>query len=138
MSDFTHARICIRHASGSVEIQAPAGEVTWLDLSGLHALPVTAGKEGRRKRRLLLTCFFLGGSAMVGGGLAFMSSGRTLSPGIRAEASALERSAQQQAFLPSLAVPNVVQAPRGALASAPEPTPQSAAHDADPFGLRLK
>lgn len=138
MSDFTHARICIRHASGSVEIQAPAGEVTWLDLSGLHALPVTAGREGRRKRRLLLTCFFLGGSAAVGGGVAFMSSSRTLPPGIRAEASVLERSAQQQAFLPGLAMPNTVQASRGLPASAPEPLPQPAAHDADPFGLRLK
>ena len=138
MSEFTHARVCIRHASGSVEIQAPAGEVTWLDLSGLHVLPIAAGKEGRRKRRLLLTCFFLGGSAMVGGGVAFMSSGRTLSPGIRAEASMLERSAPQQAFLPDLAMPSAVQAPRGLPVPAPEPTPQPAARDADPFGLRLK
>jgi hypothetical protein len=138
MPDFTHARICIRHASGSVEIQAPAGEVTWLDLSGLHALPIATGKEGRRKRRLLLTCFFLGGSAAVGGGVAFMSSSRILSPGIRAEASVLERSAPQQAFLPDMAMPNAVQASRALREPASEPAPQPAARDADPFGLRLK
>lgn len=138
MSDFTHARVCIRHGSGSVEIQAPAGEVTWLDLSGLHALPIAAGKDGRWKRRLLLTCFFLGGSAVIGGGLVFMSSGRTLPPGIRAEASMLERSAPQQAFLPDPAMPNAAQASRTLREPAPEPTPRPAARDADPFGLRLK
>lgn len=138
MSDFTHARVCIRHASGSVEIQAPAGEVTWLDLSGLHALPVATGKGVRRKRRLLMSCFFLGCSATVGAGIGFVSSNRPFPVASRAEASALEQPAQQQAFLPSLAVPNIVQAPRGVPAPAPEPTPQPAAHDADPFGLRLK
>ena len=134
MSDFTHARVCIRHSSGSVEIQAPAGEVTWLDLSGLHALPIASGKEGRRKRRLLITCFSLGCSAAVGVGV--MSNGRSIPPGVRAEAAALERSATQQAFLPDLAAPSAVQVPRGVPAAAPEPTPQPAAPGADPFGLK--
>ena len=138
MSDFTHARICIRHASGSVEIQAPAGEVTWLDLSGLHALPIATGKGVRRKRRLLTTILFFGCSAAVGGGVGFVSSNRPFSAASRAEASALERSAQQQAFLPGLAMPNAVQASRGLPVPATEPRPQPAAHDADPFGLRLK
>ena len=136
MSDFTHARVCIRHGSGSVEIQAPAGEVTWLDLSGLHALPLASGKEGRRKRRLLVACFFLGSSAAVGTGLGFMSSSRSIPPGVRAEAAALERSAMQQGVLPDLAVPNAVQVPRGVPAVAPEPTPQPTAPGADPFGLK--
>lgn len=136
MSDFTHARVCIRHGSGSVEIQAPAGEVTWLDLSGLHAVPIGSGKEGRRKRRLLITCFSFGCSAAVGVGVGVMSSGRSISPGVRAEASALERSAAQQAFLPDLAAPSAVQVPRGVPAAAPEPTPQPAAPGADPFGLK--
>ena len=132
MSDFTHARICIRHASGSVEIQAPAGEVTWLDLSGLHALPIASGKEGRRKRRLLTACFFLGCSAAVGAGVGFVSSGRSLSAGVRAETSALERPA----LLPEFAIANPVQAPRALPPAASGPVVQPAAPDADPFGLK--
>ena len=73
---------------------------------------------------------------MVGGGLAFMSGGRTLPPGIHAEASMLERSAPQQAFLPDMPMPNAVQASRTLRDPAPEPTPQSTARDADPFGLK--
>lgn len=138
MSDFTHARICIRHASGSVEIQAPAGEVTWLDLSGLHALPIATGKRVRRKRRLLTTILLFGCSAAVGAGVGFVSSNRPFSAASRAEASALEQPGQQQALLPGLAMPNAVQASRGVPAPAPQPLPQPAAHDADPFGLRLK
>ena len=136
MSDFTHARICIRHGSGSVEIQAPAGEVTWLDLSGLHALPIVTGKEGRRKRRLLITCLFLGCSAAVVAGVGFASSGRSIPSSVRAEASALERSAAQQAFLPDLATSSAVQVLRGVPAAAPEPMPQPGAPGADPFGLK--
>ena len=136
MPDFTHARVCIRHGSGSVEIQAPAGEVTWLDLSGLHALPVASGNEGRRKRRLLVTSAFLVCSVAVGVGLGSMSSGRSIPSGVRAEAAALVRSAAQQAFLPDLAVPNAVQFRRGVPTVAPEPTPQPAASGADPFGLK--
>ena len=137
-ADFTHARICIRHASGAVEIQAPAGEVTWLDLSGLHALPIPAGTGFRRKRRLVTTCVFLCCLAAVGSGVAFMFNGRAVPSGIRAEASVLERSGPQQAFLPDMAMPNAVQASRTLREPAPEPMPQPAAHDADPFGLRLK
>lgn len=134
MSDFTHARICIRYNSGSVEIQAPAGEVTWLDLSGLHALPIANGKEGRPKRRLLTTFVFLGFSAAAAGGagVAFMSNSRALSAGTRAEASALERSA----LLPDFATANAIQAPRALPPVASGPLPQPAASDADPFGLR--
>lgn len=132
MSDFTHARICIRHASGSVEIQAPAGEVTWLDLSGLHALPTLSGKRFRRKRRLVTTCLFLCCSAAVGGGVAFISSSRPLSAGARVEASALERPA----LLPDFATVNAVQAPRALPPVASGPTAQPATPDADPFGLK--
>jgi len=132
MSDFTHARVCIRHGSGSVEIQAPAGEVTWLDLSGLHALPIAAGKGGRRKRRLLITFFFLGCSAVAGVGVALMSNSRSLSAGIRAEASALERPA----LLPDFATASAVQTPRALPPSASGPMAQPAAPDADPFGLK--
>ncbi len=134
MSDFTHARICIRHNSGSVEIQAPAGEVTWLDLSGLHALPIANGKGGRRKRRLLTTFVFLGFSAAAAAageaGVVFMSNSRAFSAGTRAEASALEQSA----LLPDFATANAIQAPR--VLPAPGPLPHPAAHDADPFGLK--
>ncbi len=130
MSDFTHARICIRHKSGSVEIQAPAGEVTWLDLSGLHALPIANGKGGRRKRRLLTTFVFLGFSAAAAAGVVFMSNSRALSAGTRAEASALEQSA----LLPDFATANAIQAPR--VLPAPGPLPHPAAQDADPFGLK--
>lgn len=132
MSDFTHARICIRHGSGSVEIQALAGEVTWLDLSGLHALPIANGKGGRRKRRLLTTFVFLGFSAAAAGGagVVFMSNSRAFSGGTRAEASALEQSA----LLPDFATANAIQAPR--VLPVPGPLPHPAAHDADPFGLK--
>ena len=123
MSDFTHARICIRHGSGSVEIQAPAGEVTWLDLSGLHA---------RRGRRLLTSILFLGCSAVVGAGAGFMSSSRPLSTGIRAEASALERPA----LLPDFATINAVQAPRALPPVASGSAAQPTAPDTDPFGLK--
>jgi hypothetical protein len=133
MSDFTHARICIRHASGSVEIQAPAGEVTWLDLSGLHALPVVASKGFRRKRPLLTAFLFLGCSAAVGAGVVFVGSDRPFPAASRAEASALE-----QVPLPGLAVPSALQAPRAVQVPALGSLPQPAAHDADPFGLRLK
>jgi hypothetical protein len=138
MSDFTHARVCIRHASGSVEIQAAAGETTWLDLSGLHALPVATGKGFRRKRRLLTTLLFLGCSTAVGAGIWFVNSSRPFPAASRAEASALEQAAPQQALLPGLAGPSVLQAPREAQAPALGSLPQPAAHDADPFGLRLK
>jgi len=138
MSDFTHARICIRHASGSVEIQAAAGETTWLDLSGLHALPVATGKGPRRKRRFLTTFLVLGCSAAVGAGIWFVSSNRSFPAASRAEASALEQPAPQQALLPGLAAPSVLQAPREARPPALGFLPQPAAHDADPFGLRLK
>ncbi len=137
MSDFTHARICIRHASGSVEIQAAAGETTWLDLSGLHALPVATGRGPRRKRRLLATFLVLGCSA-VGAGVWFVNSSRPFPAASRAEASALEQPALQQALLPGLAVPSVLQAPREVQAPTPGSLPQPAAHDADPFGLRLR
>ena len=126
MSDFTHARVCIRHASGSVEIQAPAGEVTWLDLSGLHALPVVASKGFRRKRPLLTAFLFLGCSAAVGAGVVFVGSDRPFPPASRAEASALEQ----------VPVPSIGQALRSGPVPAAGPLP--AAHDADPFGLRLK
>jgi len=132
MSDFTHARVCIRHGSGSVEIQAPAGEVTWLDLSGLHALPIANGKEGRRKRRLLITCFFLGCSAAAGVGVALSSNSRALSAGVRADASALERPG----LLPDFATANAISAPRALPAPASGLLPQPAAPDADPFGLK--
>ena len=136
MSDATHARICIRHASGSVEIEAPAGEVTWLDLSGLHALSVPGGSGFRRKRPALKTLMFLGCFAAVGGGVWFV--GNYLPAGSRAEASALERAASQQAFLPGPALPNAPQTLQGAQVPALGSPPQPAAHDADPFGLRLK
>lgn len=132
MSDFTHARVCIRHGSGSVEIQAPAGEVTWLDLSGLHALPLATGKEGRRKRRFLIAFFFLGCSAAAGVGVALTSNSRPFSAGVRADASALERPA----LLPDFATANAAQAPRALPAPASGPLPQPAAPDADPFGLK--
>ena len=107
MSDFTHARICIRHASGSGEIQAPAGEVTWLDL---------------------------GCSAVVGGAAGFMSSTSPLSAGIRAEASALERPALPPEFATTTA--HAVQVPQVLPPSASGPVTQPAASDADPFGLK--
>ena len=138
MSDFAHARICIRHASGSVEIQAPAGEVTWLDLSGLHALPIAAGKEGRRKRRFLTSLLFFGCSTAFAAYVGFVSSNHLFSAASRAEASALEQPGQQQALLPGLAMPSTIQVPRAVPAPVPEPMPHPAAHDADPFGLRLK
>ena len=134
MSDFTHARICIRHASGSVEIQAPAGEVTWLDLSGLHALPIAAGQEGRRKRHLLKVLLVFGFSAAVVAGTVFMSNNRTFLTAPRAETSTLE----QPALLPDFTTPNAVQAPRALPAPASGSLPQPAARDADPFGLRVK
>lgn len=123
MPDFTHARVCIRHGSGSVEIQAPAGEVTWLDLSGLHA---------RRGRRLLTSILFLGCSAVVGAGAGFMSSSRPFSAGVRAEASALERPA----LLPELATANAVQVPQALPSPASGPAAQPTAPGADPFGLK--
>lgn len=130
MSDFTHARVCIRHGSGSVEIQAPAGEVTWLDLSGLHVLPI--GNEGRGKRRFLITFVFLGCSAAVGVGAGIMLSARSLPTGLRAEASALERPA----LLPDFATANAVQAPRALPPPASGSVAQPPAPDADPFGLK--
>ena len=123
MSDFTHARVCIRHGSGSVEIQAPAGEVTWLDLSGLHA---------RRGRRLLTSILFLGCSAVVGAGVGFVSSSRPLSAGVRAEASALERPT----LPPEFAAANTVQVPRALPPGASGPAAQPVTPDADPFGLK--
>ena len=132
MSDFTHARICIVHASGSVEIQAPAGEVTWLDLSGLHALPVAGSKGFRRGRRFLTSILFLGCSAVVGAGAGFMSSSRPLSAGVRAEASALERPA----LLPEFAAANAVQVPQALPPPASGPAAQPAVSGADPFGLK--
>ena len=127
MSDFTHARVCIRHGSGSVEIQAPAGEVTWLDLSGLHALPIATGNEGRRKGRLLIACLLFGCSAVAGVGVSVASSSHFIPDGVRAEVPAMERSAAQQAFLSDVAAANTVQAPRGVPAAAP---------GTDPFGLK--
>ncbi len=132
MSDFTHARVCIRHGSGSVEIQAPAGEVTWLDLSGLHALPISNGKAFRWRRRLLTSVLFLGCSAAAGVGVALTSNSRPFSAGVRAEASALERPAS----LPDFATANAVQVPRALPSPASGPLPQPAAPDADPFGLK--
>jgi len=136
MSEFTHARICIRHGSGSVEIQAPAGEVTWLDLSGLHAVAIANGKRPRWGRRFLATFLFFGCSAAVGVGVGVASSGRSFSAGSRAEVSVLDRPTPQQAFLPDLAVSNAVQAPRVLPPAASGPLPQPAAPDADPFGLK--
>lgn len=136
MSDFTHARVCIRHASGSVEIQAPAGEVTWLDLSGLHALPVVASNGFRRKRPLLTAFLFLGCSAAVGAGVVFVGSDRSPPLVAHSEPSALELAAPQQPIPLGVPVPSIGQALRSGPVPAAGPLP--AAHDADPFGLRLK
>ena len=138
MSDATHARICIRHASGSVEIEAPAGEVTWLDLSGLHALPVPGGMGFRRKRPVLKTFLLLGCFAAVGGGVWFVGSNLPFPAASRAEASALEQVVQQQALLPGLTPPIAPRTLQGAPGPAPGSPPQPTTHDADPFGLRLK
>ena len=135
MSDFTHARICISHASGSVEIQAPAGEVTWLDLSGLHALPVIAGNGVRPKRRVMTTLALLGCSAAIGAGVEFMSSNHPSSTVSLADAAAALAVPQQPIPL-DMPVPSIGQAPRAV--PAPLLGGQPAAHDADPFGLRLK
>ncbi len=132
MPDFTHARVCIRHGSGSVEIQAPAGEVTWLDLSGLHALPIANGKGVRRKRRFLTTFLFFGCSAAVGAGVGFVSSNRPFSAAIRAEASALK----QPALLPDFAPANGAPPPRALPDPVSGPVSQPSAPDADPFGLK--
>ena len=133
MSDFTHARICIRHTSGSVEIQAPAGEVTWLDLSGLHALPITTG---RGKRRLLTSLLFFGCSAAFAAYVGVVSSNHLFSAASRAEASALEQPGQQQAFLPDMVAPSAAPAPRALPAPAPGSLPQPPAPSVDPFGLK--
>ena len=135
MSDFTHARICIRHASGSVEIQAPAGEVTWLDLSGLHALPVVASKGFRRKRPFLTAFLLLGCFAAVGAGIVLVDSNHP-SPTVSLADAAAAFAAPQQPVPLDMPLPSAGQAPRGV--PAPAPGSQPAAHGADPFGLRLK
>ena len=128
MSESNHARICIRHAGGSVEILAPAGEVTTLDLTGLHA-----AKRGRRWRRLggrtLLACglIAIGAVGAIGTGAMQTGGGYASSAGLRA---ALEGPPS----LPDLGAAIGTPRPLPPIPSGPSAQPPAA--DADPFGLK--